>query len=106
MNHSLKFAALALVLLPLTAEAGATQDPPPPPQKIDAVFTEFDHSGSVGCAVGVARNGEFVYKKGYWYSVLAISHQASFRLATPAIRSKSLSAVSRKQSCRMAAAAI
>jgi len=50
MNHSLKPAALALVLLPLTAEAGAAQDPPP--QKIDAIFTEFDHSGSVGCAVG------------------------------------------------------
>ncbi|MCH7683666.1 MAG: penicillin-binding protein, partial [Gemmatimonadetes bacterium] len=63
MNHSLKSAALALVLLPLTAEAGTAQDPPP--QKIDAIFTEFDHSGSVGCAVGVARNGEFVYKKGY-----------------------------------------
>ena len=68
MNHSLKSAALALVLLPLTAEAGAAQDPPP--QKIDAIFTEFDHSGSVGCAVGVARNGEFVYKKGYGYANL------------------------------------
>ena len=68
MNHSLKPAALALVLLPLTAEAGAAQDPPP--QKIDAIFSEFDHSGSVGCAVGVARNGEFVYKKGYGYANL------------------------------------
>ncbi|MCH8146295.1 MAG: serine hydrolase [Gemmatimonadetes bacterium] len=68
MNHSLKSAALALVLLPLTAEAGAAQNPPP--QKIDAIFTEFDHSGSVGCAVGVARNGEFVYKKGYGYANL------------------------------------
>ena len=68
MNHSLKHAALALVLLPLTAEAAAAQDPPP--QKIDAIFTEFDHSGSVGCAVGVARNGEFVYKKGYGYANL------------------------------------
>lgn len=68
MNHSLKSAALALVLLPLTAEAGAAQNPPP--QKIDAIFTEFDHSGSVGCAVGVARNGEFFYKKGYGYANL------------------------------------
>ena len=68
MNHSLKSAALALVLLPLTAEVGTAQDPPP--QKIDAIFTEFDHSGSVGCAVGVARNGEFVYKKGYGYANL------------------------------------
>ncbi len=68
MNHSLKPTALALVLLPLRAAAGATQDPPP--QKIDAIFTEFDHSGSVGCAVGVARNGEFVYRKGYGYANL------------------------------------
>ena len=37
-----------------------------------------------------------------WQSV----NQTSFRLVTLAIRSKSLSAVSRRQSCRMAAAAI
>jgi len=42
----------------------------PSPQQVDAVFAEFDYPGSVGCALGVARGGEFLYKKGYGFANL------------------------------------
>jgi CubicO group peptidase (beta-lactamase class C family) len=37
---------------------------------VDGVFAEFNTRGSVGCALGVARNGELLYKKGYGYANL------------------------------------
>lgn len=54
------------------AELRATQTPTgmPPAEKIDAVFAEFDVPGSVGCALGVAQDGEFVYRKGYGFANL------------------------------------
>ncbi len=42
----------------------------PPSQEVDAIFSEFDGPGSVGCALGVAREGDFLYKKGYGYAHL------------------------------------
>ena len=42
----------------------------PTPAEIDAIFASFDRPGSVGCALGVARNGEFLYKRGYGYAHL------------------------------------
>jgi CubicO group peptidase (beta-lactamase class C family) len=52
-----------LLSAPLSAQNPADRD-------IDAVFAEFDVPGSVGCALGVARDGEFLYKKGYGYANL------------------------------------
>jgi len=34
-------------------------------QKVDAVFAEYAKPGSPGCALGVIRDGSFVYRKGY-----------------------------------------
>ena len=34
-------------------------------QKVDGVFAEYAKPGSPGCAVGVIRDGDFVYRKGY-----------------------------------------
>lgn len=34
-------------------------------QKVDQVFAAFDKPGSPGCALGVVRDGNFIYKKGY-----------------------------------------
>jgi len=42
----------------------------PSPQQVDSVFSEFNRAGSPGCAIGVARNGEFLYKNGYGYANL------------------------------------
>jgi CubicO group peptidase (beta-lactamase class C family) len=57
------------LILPLIL-AAPTLGQNPPPQQIDSVFIEFDRPGSVGCALGVAQNGEFLYKKGYGYANL------------------------------------
>ncbi|UCD25296.1 MAG: hypothetical protein JSW51_05070, partial [Gemmatimonadota bacterium] len=42
----------------------------PSASQIDSVFAEFDRPGSVGCALGVAQGGEFLYKNGYGYANL------------------------------------
>jgi CubicO group peptidase (beta-lactamase class C family) len=34
-------------------------------RKVDAIFAEYDKAISSGCAVGIVRNGEFVYKHAY-----------------------------------------
>ncbi len=52
-----------LAAVPLIAQA-------PTPDQIDQVFAEFDRPGSVGCALGVAQNGEFLYESGYGYANL------------------------------------
>ena len=61
--------ALVAVGAPLTGvELRAAQMPPA--SEIDAVFAEYGVPGSVGCALGVAYNGELVYKKGYGFANL------------------------------------
>lgn len=35
------------------------------PKQIDQVFQAYDQPGSPGCSLGVIRNGEFVYRRGY-----------------------------------------
>jgi CubicO group peptidase (beta-lactamase class C family) len=42
----------------------------PSSEQIDSVFSEFNRAGSPGCALGVARDGEFLYKRGYGYANL------------------------------------
>lgn len=54
-----------LLLLPVCVQAQT-----PSPDQIDSVFAQFDRARSVGCALGVARNGEFLYKNGYGYANL------------------------------------
>jgi len=34
-------------------------------KKVDALFTRWDRQDSPGCAVGIIKDGEFVYKRGY-----------------------------------------
>lgn len=60
--------AAAIVLLSLGSYPASAQNPAA--RDIDAIFAEFDVPGSVGCALGVARNGAFLYKKGYGYANL------------------------------------
>ena len=59
----LPFGLSLLFAVPVTAQS-------PTPQQIDAVFATFDRPGSVGCALGVAQNGEFLYESGYGYANL------------------------------------
>lgn len=41
-------------------------------QKVDAVFSEYAGNHTPGCALGVIRNGEFVYRKGYGMASLEL----------------------------------
>ncbi len=58
-------------LLPAVLSLGllaAGPDAPAPPDtkaKVDAVFKDFDRSDSPGCALGVYRDGQIVYARGY-----------------------------------------
>ncbi len=68
MKSGLINAPLIASLVLATVEAVAAQAPAA--EEIDAVFREFDRPGSVGCALGVAQNGELIYKNGYGYANL------------------------------------
>ncbi len=63
INRILVVIASSCLAMPLTAQS-------PSPDQIDSVFSAFDHPGSVGCALGVARNGEFLYENGYGFANL------------------------------------
>jgi CubicO group peptidase (beta-lactamase class C family)/leucyl aminopeptidase (aminopeptidase T) len=53
---------LSLTSAPLSAQPLSIEDFA---DRIDAIFAEHDHSDAPGCAVGVSRDGEIVYAKGY-----------------------------------------
>lgn len=41
-------------------------------KKVDQIFAAFDKPGSPGCALGVVRNGDFVYQRGYGLASLEL----------------------------------
>jgi CubicO group peptidase (beta-lactamase class C family) len=51
----------------------AQQDASELQRKVDQVFAAYDKPDSPGCALGVVRDGEFVYKKGYGEGSLELS---------------------------------
>jgi CubicO group peptidase (beta-lactamase class C family) len=53
----------ALFLASSLAQAQALS--PETTAQIDRVFAQYDHTGSPGCAVGVYKDGQIVYKHGY-----------------------------------------
>ncbi len=59
-----------LVAVMVTVLLGTSTAQVPTIRDVDAIFAEFDRPGSVGCALGVAQNGEFLFKKGYGYANL------------------------------------
>jgi CubicO group peptidase (beta-lactamase class C family) len=67
-RYAAPVAALALLLPTVHVDPVEGQDRIA--LQIDAIFAEFDHPGSVGCAVGVAQGGEFLFKKGAGYANL------------------------------------
>ena len=56
--------ALSAIFL-AAATSVAHQDAGELEHNVDALFAAYDKSASPGCALGVVRNGEFVYKRGY-----------------------------------------
>lgn len=62
------YVTVLLSILALPWQPTAAQNPSA--QQIDAVFLDYDKPGSPGCALGVAQDGQFVYKNGYGYANL------------------------------------
>ena len=56
---------LVLLALPCGGMAQAPGAGGEAQRKVDAIFAAYDKPDSPGCAVGVVRDGEFVYKRGY-----------------------------------------
>jgi CubicO group peptidase (beta-lactamase class C family) len=56
------------------------------PARIDRIFARWDHVNSPGCALGVSRDGQMVYQRGYGMSnmehAIAITPQAIFHVAS------------------------
>jgi len=47
------------------AEPASSQDAAPLSARVDSIFRAYDSTHSPGCALGVIRDGEFVYRRGY-----------------------------------------
>ncbi|HKW56628.1 MAG TPA: serine hydrolase domain-containing protein [Candidatus Acidoferrum sp.] len=58
-------AAVFVVALLVAAAALARRDDLSMERKVDEVFAAYSKPGSPGCALGVIRDGNFVYKRGY-----------------------------------------
>ena len=56
--------SLHLTLFCLLAVSAFAAAPPPHPA-VDTLFSAYDRSDSPGCALGVIRDGEFIYRRGY-----------------------------------------
>jgi len=68
-NFSIRY--IHAVIIPACAFITyACQAQSPSSQEVDAIFAEFNQPGSPGCALGVARSGEFLYKNGYGFANL------------------------------------
>ena len=64
----MKFAQLAVMaglVLVVAWASGAQTLPPDVAKQVDAVFTKWDRPDSPGCALGIYRGGQIVYKRGY-----------------------------------------
>ncbi|MFN2411648.1 MAG: hypothetical protein ABR535_01140 [Pyrinomonadaceae bacterium] len=61
------FAALVLLALGIGAAASAitADDDASLAKKVDELFSQWNKPDSPGCALGVVRDGRFVYKRGY-----------------------------------------
>ncbi|MDH5805019.1 MAG: beta-lactamase family protein [Gemmatimonadota bacterium] len=66
----IRFAAGALLVAALVQPAVLLAQVPGLEERIDAVFLDFEESPSPGCAVGVIRDGSFLFQKGYGYANL------------------------------------
>lgn len=53
----------------VSAEGSATNQA----QEVDKIFAPYDKPDSPGCALGVVRNGEFLYKRGYGSASLELN---------------------------------
>jgi CubicO group peptidase (beta-lactamase class C family) len=66
MKRFLVSITLALALLTATlAQTSPTGSPNQSNEKVDKLFAQWDKPDSPGCALGVIKDGKFIYKRGY-----------------------------------------
>src|SRR5271154_7000150 len=58
-----RFVFVTLALRMLLSVAASAQDVAT--EKVDQIFSVYDKPGSPGCSLGVIRNGDFIYRRGY-----------------------------------------
>jgi CubicO group peptidase (beta-lactamase class C family) len=68
-------ACLALTLATWAAACADSAPPSVEQQRVDALFAEQIQTGQPGCAIGVARGDEILYRRGY--GVATLDHQVS-----------------------------
>ncbi len=73
----------ALLALPLPAESTAAAVDP---AEIDAIFSDYDRTGSPGCSLGVVLDGRLVHARGYGMAnldhAIALGPRSVFRIAS------------------------
>lgn len=65
--------ALLLVWTLIAARSFAQNEGGDQERKVDQLFTAYDKADSPGCALGVIRDGNFIYKRGYGQASLELS---------------------------------
>src|SRR5690349_3241656 len=60
-----RFAGMAVALLIISSAGRAQTFAPDMAKQVDKVFAKWDRADSPGCALGVYRGGQIVYKRGY-----------------------------------------
>jgi CubicO group peptidase (beta-lactamase class C family) len=60
-----RFATLVASIAVALGPSSVTAQSFPAEPSVDRLFAEWDHPTSPGCALGVVRNGRFVYQRGY-----------------------------------------
>jgi len=85
MPHAWRLIAiLFLAGHPMQAQAQALGEPIA--RRVDALFASYDREGSPGYAVGIVRNGELVFARGYGHADLdhgvPITPRTAFHVAS------------------------
>lgn len=79
-------AVLVFLCCCLLASLAIAGEPPSVESQVDALFARWDRSDSPGCSVGVFRDGEIAYARGYGMANLeygiALSPRSVFRIAS------------------------
>jgi CubicO group peptidase (beta-lactamase class C family) len=83
-------ALLAFAAAPARAQSPRAEadslSPDSVPERVDRIFAPWDHVNSPGCALGVSRDGEMIYQRGYGMSnlehAIAITPQSIFHVAS------------------------
>jgi CubicO group peptidase (beta-lactamase class C family) len=83
MNSKRMFALSSVLVSVLLVPGDPVRAADPTAVEIDAIFADYDNTTSPGCSLGVVREGEMIYKRGYGMANLeygiALSPRSVFR---------------------------